>query len=131
MASALAASAALLAFVAVIVLLTWTSPANAAPVHQGPAPNTGTIVIIKQATPADGTDFPFASNVAGYAAFQLDDAAINDGDGVTDTVAMTDTAIGAYVVTEQPPTGWRIANIQCDDDNSVGMPAQGQASIAL
>jgi hypothetical protein len=120
-----------LALVAVAGLLVWTSSANAAPTHQTVLANTGTIVIVKQATPADGTDFPFTSDVPGYNSFTLDDAASDDGDAVTDTIIMADVLSGAYVVNEQPPADWRIADIQCDDDDSAGTPAQGQANVVL
>lgn len=125
----------------VIGVMALAAPANAAPptrpendqiatIHARVA-NTGTITIVKQATPADGADFTFASDIPGHASFQLDDAVPDDGDAITDTITIDGIASGAYSVSEDALVGWTATGVQCDDSNSIGIPSEAKAEIQL
>jgi len=84
-------------------------------------PETGTITIVKNANPADGTDFPF---VADLGDFTLDDANPDDGDGVADTRLFTDVPTGvAYNFTESVPEGWGLHSIVCTYSGDTGVDA--------
>lgn len=72
---------------------------------------TATITIKKDAEPADGTDFPFVSDLGD---FKLDDAVPDDGDLVWDSV--TFSAVQAeveYAFVEQLPVFWGLTSIAC------------------
>ena len=75
------------------------------------------IVIVKEAVPADGTDFAFASSIPGAASFGLDDLEpVNNDDGITDTLIFDGIGPGVYTVTEQlPSSDWVLWDIQCVD----------------
>lgn len=132
----------MLTVIVAVSVMAWVAPAGAAPPpHRGVIDqeaviraleaSTGTITIVKRSSPADGTDFTFNSDIPGYATFQLDDAAIDDGDGITDTIVMTEILTGTYTVSEDPLIGWAVTDIQCDDANSSGVPSQAKAEIVL
>lgn len=81
---------------------------------------TGTITIVKDADPPDGTDFDFtlfAASTATTTPFTLDDADPDDGDPITDTVSFT-LPSGDYQVTELLSNGWALQFIQCEYDGS-------------
>lgn len=76
-------------------------------------PEVGTITIIKDASPADGTDFDFTSPELG--GFTLDDADPDDGDSVPSSETFLDLNPGTYYVTEIVSNGWDLANMYCSD----------------
>jgi hypothetical protein len=69
-----------------------------------------TIIIAKNAEPADGTDFPFTSDLGDFA---LDDADPDDGDAVADSITFADLAAGTYAFEEAAPAGWDLTSIAC------------------
>ena len=68
-----------------------------------PVTNPGTIVVTKDADPADGTDFDF--NAGALGTFTLDDAVPDDADAVPNTIIFSGVNPGSYVITESIPTG--------------------------
>lgn len=76
----------------------------------GDACEPPTIIIAKHADPADGTDFPFTSDLGD---FTLDDADPDDGDGVADSITFADLAAGTYDFVELTPAGWDLTSIAC------------------
>lgn len=76
-------------------------------------PRGGQITIIKDAIPADGTDFQFFGS-GGAPDFVLDDADPDDGDLFTDTeTSGPDTPPGLYGIFELVPPGWVVRSIRC------------------
>ena len=95
-------------------------------VPQGPNPCVGTITIVKDANPADGTDFPFDGGCVldggcGLGTFTLDDADPDDGDGYASAMTFAKPP-GTYTVRELVPTGWSLDDITCvyDPPNGSG-----------
>ena len=80
----------------------------------------GTIVIAKEAAPADGTDFGFTSDVPGSGSFSLDDLEpVNSDDGITDTLIIRNVLPGVYTVTEQTlGANWVLWDVSCVDPTS-------------
>jgi hypothetical protein len=79
-------------------------------------PEVGTITIIKDASPADGTDFNFTATLDGGAPvpFQLDDAFPDDGDSVPGSATHQEEGSWSASVTEVDiPSGWELDNIYC------------------
>ena len=77
----------------------------------GAEPSQGTITIIKEAKPADGTDFSFFSDDLGD--FVLDDANDDDNDGIADRITFMGMTPGEYIFTESVPFGWTVEDISC------------------
>jgi len=87
--------------------------------------DTGTIVIVKEATPADDTPFPFTEDIPGAnSGFTLMDPS-------DDTETFNDVPTGGYTVTESAVAGWDVANLVCDDANSTGTINTATATINL
>ena len=63
------------------------------------APTTGSVTIVKDATPADGTNFTFSEMITS-GMFTLDDAVPDDADAFTDTETFMSVSPGLYDVTE-------------------------------
>jgi uncharacterized repeat protein (TIGR01451 family) len=72
---------------------------------------TGDITIVKDAEPADGTDFEFGGDLR---EFTLDDADPDDGDLIYDHEYFYDLTTGDYVVTETLPAGWALTEVFCE-----------------
>ena len=75
----------------------------------------GSITIVKDADPADGTDFEFTGDLG---SFILDDATPDDSDGISDTTTFSNLTWGDYDVTEIVPAGWTLDNINCTGGDS-------------
>lgn len=71
----------------------------------------GSITVVKDATPADGTDFAFSGDLG---AFDLDDAVPDDGDPVPSSRTFGDLLPGSYSVSEGVVPGWTFDSFQCD-----------------
>ena len=90
-----------------------------------PPPNTGDIVIVKDATPADNTPFDFTENIPGAASgFTLTDPADN-------TETFDDVAAGSYTVTETGEADWTLDSIVCVDPDNGSTTAGATATIDL
>ena len=83
--------------------------------------DTGTVVIVKDATPADDTAFSFTENILSTGFTLMDPS--------DDTETFTDVPTGSYTVTEDGETGWTLDDITCDDANSTGNTGTGAATI--
>jgi hypothetical protein len=86
-------------------------------------PTAGTIIIAKTTFPAGGTGFSFTDTIT-PGAFLLDDG---------DTRTFNNVTPGTYTVTEVDPSvtpgGYTLADLSCDDANSVGHPFSRAATI--
>lgn len=89
----------------------------------------GSITLIKQAVPADGTNFAFTSNVTNT--FSLDDASPDDGDGITNTRVITGLLTGAYIFTETQLAGWGLASLTCNSGSWNTDLANGRLTVNL
>ncbi len=99
----------------------------------GTPPCEGTITIVKDADPPDGTDFDFTSDIPNNNSFTLDDAVPNDEDGVSDTKSMASLDPGTYTITETVPTGWDLTDFSCStgDQNDTSTLNGRTATIDL
>ena len=81
----------------------------------------GSITIIKDADPADGTDFQFGFGAAGGPAadFWLDDAVPADIDPFGDTELFANLLPGQYGVSETVPPNWSLTGIDCVGSRSI------------
>jgi hypothetical protein len=80
-----------------------------------------TITLIKSATPQDGTNFSFITDLPGSPLVTLDDANPDDNDGITNTfTAQVDP--GSYNVIEAAQVGWTLTGISCvKSDPGIGV----------
>ena len=89
----------------------------------GLVPPSGTIIIVKAATPEDNTSFSFTENIANTG-FTLMDPSDN-------SETFNGVPIGSYTVTETVPTGWTLDNIVCNDPDNGSTTAGSTATIDL
>lgn len=75
---------------------------------ESPAP--GSITVRKEASPPDGTDFPFTGELG---SFTLDHAVPDDGDPFGDSIVFPALAPGSYEVTASLPPAWRRTGFSC------------------
>lgn len=94
---------------------------------------TGSITIVKQATPKDGTNFNFILGGPGIVQqnFTLDDAAPDDNDGVGASETVTSLAPGTYLLSEQSTAGWHLESIVCTSDRPGSAPAITLPSVSI
>ena len=93
-------------------------------------PETGAIIIHKQASFESDRQFGFSSTVPGHGSFSL----VDDGSGSGDTITFLGLAPGPYTVTELVPSGWELNSIVCSwsGESQVELNiSAGQASIGL
>ena len=76
------------------------------------------LVVRKEATPQDGTDFPFTSNL--LTPFSLDDANPDDLDGISQSQRFDDLVSADYEVTEQMVPGFELTGFNCDPGPTTG-----------
>jgi hypothetical protein len=80
-------------------------------------PETGSITIIKDADPADGTDFGFTSDIPGGESFILDDE-LGQTDEFSDTITFADIPVGEHIITETVSSGWVLfGDVSCAGGN--------------
>ncbi|HSR34433.1 MAG TPA: hypothetical protein VLY63_28020 [Anaerolineae bacterium] len=77
-------------------------------------PSSSTITIVKNANPADGTDFTFNGN---RGTFALDDAVPDDSDAVPDSIVFEVTPSTDWSFVEQAPLFWDLSSIACTYSN--------------
>ena len=83
------------------------------------------ITIVKDAEPADGTDFDFSfeeetpGKRTALPPFVLDDAVPDDNDGVESSMTFDDLEPGFYIVSEDVPEGWDLEDIDCTGESAV------------
>jgi hypothetical protein len=94
------------------------------------APTTGTIIVVKDAVPADGTDFDFTSDIPGGASFTLDDASPDDADGIDEAITFSNVASGTYSVTESLPSGFSLDSIGFSGDGDAGSSGNTMTGVA-
>ena len=71
----------------------------------------GSITVVKEAMPADGTDFSFSGD---FGSFVLDDADPDDADGVPQSMTFGDLLPGPYSLSEAVVPGWTFNDFNCD-----------------
>jgi hypothetical protein len=81
----------------------------AAPLH---ARADGSVTMVLDADPADGTDFTFITTFPGQSFFFLDDAAVDDGDAFGSSATFP-LAPGTYTIVASIPAGWSLASLGC------------------
>ncbi len=73
--------------------------------------NPGSLIIVKDANPADGTNFSFGGHLG---SFSLDDATLDDGDSITDTITYMGLAPDkTYMITETMLSDWYLPSVSC------------------
>ena len=77
--------------------------------YEAPA---ASITIVKQADPADGTDFDFDGGPV-LGSFVLDDAELDDSDGVAGSITFAELPSGTYAVAELVGLDWHLDDIAC------------------
>ena len=82
----------------------------------------GTITIVKDASPADGTDFSFTTSGAGLSNFALDD----DGNATLSDTKQFTVPAGAYSVAEVLGAEWDLVSLEC----SASQGSSAQANVA-
>jgi hypothetical protein len=94
------------------------------------APNTGSIMIRKVSNPEDGTDFAFTFN--GSSHITLDDAAVDDNDGVAQQASFNGYPAGNYTIAEATSSDWTLTNVSCGEGVTV-VPnlSEGSAVVTL
>ena len=91
--------------------------------------NCGSVTIVKQANPEDGTDFDFTTGGGNSLSnFSLDD---DNNATLSDTKTFETVVPGTYTVTEAAIDGWKNAAIECDDGNSTGDITTRTANIIV
>ena len=93
----------------------------------------GSITIVKQATPKDGTNFNFILGGPSIVQqnFTLDDAAPDDNDGIDASKTVTSLAPGTYLLSEQSTAGWHLEGITCTSDRPGSTPAITLPSVSI
>ncbi|MEM7033659.1 MAG: hypothetical protein AAF629_29190 [Chloroflexota bacterium] len=91
----------------------------------------GSIEIVKEATPEDGTDFEFSSNVPGFSSFTLDDEPTQANDGVEQSIALDNIPVGEYAFTETLPSGWQLDSASCTGGNDTGTLTNQTLSVEV
>ena len=87
--------------------------------------DTGTITIVKEATPADNTPFDFTETIPGPGTgFTLTDPADN-------SETFSNVPTGSYSVTESAVAGWALDGIVCVDPDNGSTTAGATATIDL
>lgn len=89
---------------------------------QAGAVQAGSVTVIKDAAPADGTDFGFTlqeDRFSDSTTFSLDDSAASDtGSALPDSVTYT-VAPSTVTITEGDlPSGWNLADVACSDSTA-------------
>jgi len=100
------------------------SPQIRGQIGEPPAPpTTGTIRIVKQTSPAGGTNFGFTETIT-PGSFTLDDTEVQTFNGV---------APGTYTITENDPSGagYTLGDLSCDDANSTADSFTRTANVQL
>ena len=91
----------------------------------GNSRDTGTITIVKEATPADDTVFTFTEDIPGAAnGFTLSDPS-------DDTETFSEVPLGNYQVSESVPAGWSLDGISCTDPDGGSSTDASTATIDL
>lgn len=90
-------------------------------------PETGTIIVVKDAEPESDREFPFTSDIPGHASFSL----VDDGSGTNDSQVFPDLTPGSYDVSELVPDGWNLSHIDCVDPDRGSSVDAATASIDL
>lgn len=85
----------------------------------------GGITVIKEAAPADGTDFSFGGDLGG---FVLDDG---DADAIAGSKSFTSLLPGNYKITEQVPSDWNLTAVSCVGGNGNDTPITAGVQVTL
>ena len=90
-----------------------TVPPTATPTATNTAtPETGTIIVIKDAQPDSSQAFNLFINGAPF-------TLVDDGSGTNNAITFNDYPAGTVTIGEGVPTGWTLASITCDDPGAV------------
>ncbi|MCB0212771.1 MAG: hypothetical protein KDJ52_25740, partial [Anaerolineae bacterium] len=89
---------------------------------------TGSLTIVKAATPADGTDFVFTSNIPGGSSFTLD---VDSDSTYSDTITFNNLAVGSYAITETVADDWQLDSASCTGGSDGGNLSGETLTVAL
>ncbi|MHC6175303.1 prealbumin-like fold domain-containing protein [Glutamicibacter sp. X7] len=89
---------------------------------QAAAVQVGFVTVVKEAVPADGTDFDFTlfeDRFGDSVGFQLDDSAESDmGNELPDSVTYTVAPSNVTISEQDIPEGWSLNNLVCEGTNA-------------
>ena len=83
-----------------------------------PTSGDGTLIVLKVALPADGTDFPFTGSGT-VGAFVLDNDPVDSPDVTNNAYEVFPVAPDTYTVQELVPAGWNLDSIVCSEPDAV------------
>jgi hypothetical protein len=90
-----------------------------------PPPELAAITIIKNAVPDGDQAFTYSGTLGGF-------TLVDDGTGVANTITFDELEAGSYSVTEdEPPTGWSLDSLACDDPDDGTTISGATASLDL
>ncbi|MCB1810171.1 MAG: DUF11 domain-containing protein [Candidatus Competibacteraceae bacterium] len=75
-------------------------------------PPTGSLTLVKEADPEDGTDFAFTSDIPDGSTFSLDDEP-SQSDVINQSITFADLPVGTYAITETLPSDWALDSTSC------------------
>lgn len=94
---------------------------------------TASLIVVKDASPADGTDFQFSAGLVGspdVTLITLDDAVPDDGDAFVDSRQLTGLIAGSYEITETVPAGWHL-DASCTGGTDPGTLVGGTLTVDI
>ena len=86
-----------------------------------------TVEIVKDADPADGTDFDYTG---GLGEFQLDHGGAADAVNKAETFTIPASGLGSIAVTEEVESDWTLADITCSEDAGLEEDLDGKGGTA-
>lgn len=94
---------------------------------------TGTVIIIKDANPADDTSFGFTTDIeeVGQISTQAIGGTFSLSDPTQNTITFSSVPAGSHLVTEDAAQGWTLDSIVCDDTDSTGDTGDRAAFVEL
>lgn len=93
-------------------------------------PTAGSLTLVKEAEPADGTDFAFNSNILGGNNFTLDDEP-SQTDTISQSITFTHISVGSYVITETLPGDWVLTGATCTGGSDSGSLSGETLTVSL
>ncbi len=90
----------------------------------------GSVTIIKEANPTDGTDFAFSSDIPGGESFSLDDE-LSQTDSVNQSITFNNVTPDTYNISESLPSDWNLTSATCTGGSDSGSLSGETLSVAI
>ncbi len=90
----------------------------------------GSLTIVKEASPKDGTNFGFISDIPGGTTFTLDDEA-SQTDAISQSITFNDLISDTYSITETLASGWQLDSASCTGGSDIGNLTDQTLSVTL